>query len=40
MEEQEEQKKQEVKFDWFSSNEDEIRKEAARIMEDRKLGSG
>ena len=38
--EEEEQKKQEVKFNWFSSNEDEIRKEAARIMEERKLGSG
>jgi hypothetical protein len=38
--EEEEPKKQEVKFDWFTSNEDEIRKEAARLMEERKLGSG
>jgi len=38
--EEEEQKEQEVKFDWFSSSEDDIRKEAARIIKERKLGSG
>jgi hypothetical protein len=31
-EEQEEQKEQEVKFDWFSSSEDDIREEVARIL--------
>ena len=38
--EEEEQQEREVKFDWFSSNEDEIREEAARIMKERTLGSG
>jgi len=38
--EEEEQKEQEFKFDWFSSSEDDIRKEVARILKERKLGSG
>jgi hypothetical protein len=36
----EEQKEEEVKFDWFSSSEDDIRAEVARILEERELRSG
>jgi hypothetical protein len=36
----EEQKELEVKFDWFSSSEDNIRAEVARILKERELGSG
>ena len=39
-EEEEEQKEKEVKFDWFSSSEDDIREEAVRILRERKPGSG
>jgi hypothetical protein len=35
----EEQKEEEVKFDWFSSGVDDIRAEVARILE-RELRSG
>jgi hypothetical protein len=38
-EEEEEQKEQEVKFDWFSSSEDNIREEVARILKEREFGS-
>ncbi|KIM71125.1 hypothetical protein PILCRDRAFT_17355 [Piloderma croceum F 1598] len=33
--EEEEQKEEEVKFDWFTSSEDDIRAEVARILEER-----
>jgi hypothetical protein len=36
----EEQKELEVKFDWFSSSEDNIKAEVARILEERELRSG
>jgi hypothetical protein len=36
----EEQKELEVKFDWFSSSEDDIKVEVARILEERELRSG
>ena len=39
-EEEEEQKEEEVKFDWFSSSEDDIRAEVARILEERELRLG
>jgi hypothetical protein len=39
-EKEEEQKEKEVKFDWFSSSEDNIRAEVARILEERELGLG
>jgi hypothetical protein len=38
--EEEEQKEQEVKFDWFSSSEDNIREEVARILKERESRSG
>jgi hypothetical protein len=38
--EEEEQKDQEVKFDWFSSGEDDIREEVARILKARESGLG
>ena len=38
--EEEEQKEQEVKFDWFSSSEDDIREEVARILKKRESGLG
>jgi hypothetical protein len=37
---EEEQKEQEVKFDWFSSSEDDIREEVARILKERESGLG
>jgi hypothetical protein len=36
----EEQKELEVKFDWFSSSEDNIKVEVARILEERELRLG
>ena len=36
----EEQKEKEVKFDWFSSSEDDIREEVARILKERESGLG
>jgi hypothetical protein len=39
-EEQQQQKEQEIKFDWFSSSEDDIREEVARILKVRESGSG
>ena len=39
-EEEEEQQEKEVKFDWFTSSEDDIRVEVARILEERELRSG
>jgi hypothetical protein len=36
----EEQKEEEVKFDWFSSSEDNIKAEVARILAERELRSG
>jgi hypothetical protein len=38
--EEEEQKDQEVKFDWFSSSKDDIREEVARILKARESGLG
>jgi hypothetical protein len=38
-EEEEEQQEKEVKFDWFTSSEDDIRVEVARILEERELRS-
>jgi hypothetical protein len=35
-----EQKEQEVKFDWFSSSEDDIREEVTRILKARESGLG
>jgi hypothetical protein len=39
-EEEEQQKEKEVKFDWFSSSEDDIKAEVTRILEEGELGSG
>jgi hypothetical protein len=36
----EEQKELEVKFDWFSSSENDIREEVARILKERESRSG
>jgi len=36
----EEQKELEVRFDRFSSSEDDIREEVARILKEREHGSG
>jgi len=38
--EEEEKKDREVKFDWFSSSEDDIREEVAKILRARESGSG
>ena len=38
--EEEEKKDREVKFDWFSSSEDDIREEVAKILKARESGSG
>jgi len=37
---QQKEKEQEVKFDWFSSSENDIREEVARILKARESGSG
>jgi hypothetical protein len=39
-EEEQKEKEQEVKFNWFSSSEDNIREEVTRILKVRESGSG
>jgi hypothetical protein len=39
-EEQQQQQEKEVNFDWFSSSENDIKVEVARILEERELRSG
>jgi hypothetical protein len=39
-EDMEEQKELEVKFDWFSSSEDDIREEVVRILRESVCGLG